>query len=185
MLKDLLAESESKMEEVIRGTKKAFAGIRTGRANPALLDRIMVDYYGTLTPLTQMANVSAPEARSLLITPWDKTALKSVEKAILISDLGLVPNNDGTVIRINIPTLTEERRKDLVKVMKKEAEERRVFVRNIRRDLNDAIKKLEKSSEISEDESHKALDDAQKLTDRFIAEVDTLAQQKEKEILEI
>src|SRR5690554_6478369 len=140
------------MEDVIAATKRAFSGVRTGRANPALLDRIMVSYYGTPTPLNQMASVSVPEPRLLVITPWDKGSIKDVEKAILTSDLGLMPSNDGTVIRLANPTLTEERRKELVKLVRKDAEEHRVAVRNIRRDLNDAVKKLEKSGDISEDD---------------------------------
>ncbi len=185
MVKDLLKNGEEKMKSVISSTKKAFAGIRTGRANPSLLDRIHVDYYGTQTPLTQMANISAPEARLLLIQPWDKSVIKSVEKAIQTSDLGLVPNNDGSVIRIAIPQLTEERRKELVKVMKREAEERRVAVRNVRRDLNDEAKSMEKAGDISEDELRRALDDIQELTNDYIAKIDELAEQKEQEILEV
>lgn len=144
MTDQVLQEGKVRMEEVIEATKKAFAAIRTGRANPALLDRIVVSYYGTPTPLNQMASISVPEPRLLVVTPWDKTAIKDVEKAILASDLGLVPSNDGTVIRIAIPTLTEERRKELVRVVRKDAEDYRVAVRNIRRDLNDDLKKMEK-----------------------------------------
>ena len=133
------------MQGVIAATKKSFAAVRTGRANPALLDRIVVSYYGTPTPLTQMAGVSAPEPRLFVISPWDKNSLKDIERAILASDLGLTPTNDGSVIRLAIPPLTEERRRDLVKVVRKDAEEHRVAVRNIRRDMNDAVKKLEKN----------------------------------------
>lgn len=185
MVKDLLKNGEEQMKSVITSAKKAFAGIRTGRANPGLLDRIHVDYYGTSTPLAQMANISAPEPRLLLIQPWDKSVIKSIEKAILTSDLGLVPNNDGSVIRIAIPQLTEERRKDLVKVMKKEAEERRVAVRNVRRDLNDEAKALEKAGDISEDELRRALDDIQELTNTYIAKIDELTEHKEQEILDV
>ena len=185
MVKDLLKNGEEKMKSVITSTKKAFAGIRTGRANPSLLDRVQVDYYGTATPLNQMANISAPEARLLLIQPWDKTAIKDIEKALQTSDLGLVPNNDGSVIRIAIPQLTEERRRDLVKLMKKEAEERRVAVRNIRRELNDEAKALKKDGDISEDELRRALDEIQELTNNYIKNIDELTEAKEQEILEV
>lgn len=173
------------MEDVIAATKRTFSGVRTGRANPALLDRIMVSYYGTPTPLNQMASVSVPEPRLLVVTPWDKNSIKDVEKAILMSDLGLVPNNDGTVIRMAIPILTEERRKELVRLVRKDAEEHRVAVRNIRRDLNDAVKKLEKSSDVSEDESRRVQSDIQDQTDDFIGRIDELLRAKEKEIMEV
>jgi ribosome recycling factor len=173
------------MEDVIGATKRAFSSVRTGRANPALLDRIQVSYYGTPTPLNQMASVSVPEPRLLVITPWDKSSIRDVEKAILMSDLGLVPNNDGTVIRIAIPTLTEERRKELVRLVRKDAEEHRVAVRNIRRDLNDAVKKMEKNGEISEDESRRIQDEIQEQTNDFISRIDELLKAKEKEIMEV
>jgi len=173
------------MEDVIGATKRAFSSVRTGRANPALLDRIQVSYYGTPTPLNQMASVSVPEPRLLVITPWDKSSIRDVEKAILMSDLGLVPNNDGTVIRIAIPTLTEERRKELVRLVRKDAEEHRVAVRNIRRDLNDAVKKMEKNGEISEDESRRIQDEIQEQTNDFIGRIDELLKAKEKEIMEV
>src|SRR5690554_6228693 len=172
------------MEEVIEATKKAFAAIRTGRANPALLDRIVVSYYGTPTPLTQMAGISAPEPRLLVISPWDKNSIKDIERAILSSDLGLTPTNDGSVIRLAIPPLTEERRKELVKIVRKDTEDFRVAVRNIRRDLNEAVKKMEKNGDISEDESRRVQDEIQDLTNKYIAEIDNLLAQKEKEILE-
>jgi ribosome recycling factor len=181
----VLQEGKVRMEEVIEATKKAFAAIRTGRANPALLDRIVVSYYGTPTPLNQMASISVPEPRLLVVTPWDKTAIKDVEKAILASDLGLVPSNDGTVIRIAIPTLTEERRKELVRVVRKDAEDYRVAVRNIRRDLNDDLKKMEKDGDISEDTLHRVLEKVQELTNDFIKQIDELLEAKEKEIMEI
>ena len=185
MLSKVLRDGESKMDAVVNATKTAFTGIRTGRANPSLLDRVTVSYYGTDTPLNQLANISSPEARLLLIQPWDKTVIKDIEKAIQLSGLGLVPNNDGSVIRIAIPQLTEERRKELAKVVKKEAEDHRVGVRNVRRELNDTIKKMEKNSDISEDESRSGLEDVQELTNQYIAEVDQLAIAKEKEIMEI
>lgn len=184
-MKEILSQTEDKMNHVIESTRKDFAAVRTGRAAPALLDRLHIDYYGTPTPISQMANVSVPDARTLMIQPWDKTALSSIEKAIQKSDLGLVPNNDGSVIRINIPQLTEERRKDLVKLVKREAEEKKVAIRNIRRDANEHIKAKEKAKEITEDEVKKGIDDIQKLTDKFVAEVDKLLTLKEKEIMEV
>lgn len=185
MIGQLMDDGKARMEEVIARTKKAFASVRTGRANPALLERIVVSYYGTPTPLTQMASVTVPEPRMLVITPWDKSSIKDIEKAILASDLGLVPSNDGTVIRLAIPPLTEERRKDLVKLVRKDAEDHRVAVRNIRRDLNEIAKKMEKDGEISEDELRRAQDEIQKLTDRYIEEIDQLLKVKEKEIMEV
>ncbi|HAI51799.1 MAG: ribosome recycling factor [Limnochordia bacterium] len=185
MIGEILDQGKARMEEVIVRTKKAFASVRTGRANPALLDRIVVNYYGTPTPLNQMASVTVPEPRMLVITPWDKSAMKDIEKAILTSDLGLVPNNDGSVIRLAIPPLTEERRKELVRLVRKDAEDHRVAVRNIRRDLNEAAKKLEKDGDISEDELRRAQEEIQKLTDRFIEQIDELLKAKEKEIMEV
>ncbi|NLJ80558.1 MAG: ribosome recycling factor [Firmicutes bacterium] len=185
MIDEILQNGKSKMEEVIAATKKTFAGVRTGRANPALLDRVIVSYYGTPTPLNQMASVSTPEPRLLMITPWDKNAIKDVEKAILTSDLGLVPNNDGNVIRISIPQLTEERRKELVRIVRQDAEDHRVSIRNIRRELNESLKTLEKNGDISEDVYHRTFAEVQKLTDSFVQNVDQLLEAKEKEILEI
>lgn len=182
---ELLKDGESRMQGVITATKKTYAAVRTGRANPALLDRIVVSYYGTPTPLSQMAGISAPEPRLLVISPWDKNSLKDIERAIMASDLGLTPTNDGSVIRLAIPQLTEERRKELVKIVRKDTEEHRVAVRNIRRDLNDKIKKLEKDGEISEDEARRVQDEVQELTNKYIAEIDALLAQKEKEILEV
>lgn len=185
MISEILKKGEADMKPVIAATKNAFGAVRTGRANPSLLDRIVVDYYNTPTPLNQMANISAPEARLLVIQPWDKSVIKDIEKAILTSDLGLTPNNDGNVLRIAIPQLTEERRKDLVKIVKKEAEDHKVAIRNVRRDLNDALKKLEKNGDIKEDDCHRGLDEVQELTDKYIAEIDELLAVKEKEIMEI
>jgi len=181
----IMKNGRKEMAEVIEATTKSFAGIRTGRANPGLLDRVVVSYYGTPTPLNQMASISVPEPRLLVITPWDKSAIKDVEKAILVADLGLVPTNDGTVIRIAIPALTEERRKELVRLVRNDAEEFRIRIRNIRRDLNDAVKLLEKESEISEDQSHRVQEKIQKQTDEFIAEIDKLLEVKETEIMEV
>lgn len=185
MIKEILKEGEQKMQVVINATQTAFSEVRTGRANPNILDRVMANYYGTPTPLNQMANISVPEARLLVIQPWDKSALKEIEKAILTADLGLTPNNDGTLIRIAFPQLTEERRKDLVRVVRKDAEDHKVGVRNVRRELNESIKNLEKNGDISEDDSHRFLDDVQELTDKYIEKIDKLLEVKEKEILEI
>ena len=185
MTDQVLQEGKVRMEEVIEATKKAFAAIRTGRANPSLLDRLVGSYYGTPTPLNQMSSISVPEPRLFVVTPLDKTAIKDVEKALLASDHGLVPSNDGTVIRIAIPTLTEERRKELVRVVRKDAEDYRVAVRNIRRDLNDDLKKMEKDGDISEDTLHRVLEKVQELTNDFIKQIDELLEAKEKEIMEI
>ncbi|MDK2824134.1 MAG: ribosome recycling factor [Clostridia bacterium] len=185
MIDEILLDSEDRMQKTIEVLRKEFASLRAGRANPAILDKVQVDYYGVPTPINQMANVTAPEARLLLIQPWDKSIIPNIEKAILKSDLGLNPASDGTVIRIAIPQLTQERRKELVKVIKKKAEDAKVGIRNIRRDANDALKSLEKNKEISEDENKKAQDDVQKITDKYIAEVDKILNNKEQEIMEI
>lgn len=185
MVKDLLKETENHMKGIIEATKKEFQSVRTGRANANILDRVVVEYYGTPTPLTQVAGVSTPDARMLVVQPWDKSILSLIEKAIQKADLGLNPINDGSVIRLPIPQLTEERRKELVKVVKKEAEEKRIVVRNQRRDANDKVKALEKDGKIPEDESKRGLDEIQKLTDKYIQEIDKLLAQKEKEIMEV
>ena len=185
MIKDLLKDTENHMKGAIEATKKEFMAVRTGRANPGLLDRVVVEYYGTPTPLNQVASVSTPDSRVLVIQPWDKSVLGGIEKAILKADLGLNPVNDGSVIRLPILQLTEERRKELVKVVKKESEEKKVAIRNLRRDANDKIKALEKEGKVSEDEGKKGLDDVQKLTDKYITEIDKLLEQKEKEIMEV
>ncbi|MCR6544699.1 ribosome recycling factor [Dehalobacterium formicoaceticum] len=185
MIRETIQEAEERMSKTVEVLKKDFASLRAGRATPALLDKVQVDYYGTMTPVNQMANVSVPEARLLLIQPWDKSTIPAIEKAILKSDLGLTPSSDGNVIRIGIPQLTEERRKDLVKSVKKKAEEARVAVRNVRRDTNDMIKDLEKEHEISEDESKRGLEEIQKTTDKFIKKVDEVMNTKEQEIMEV
>lgn len=185
MIREILQESEEKMAKTVEVLKKDLASLRAGRANPALLDKVVVDYYGVPTPVNQMANISVPESRLLVIQPWDKSTISNIEKGIMKSDLGLTPNSDGAVIRISIPQLTEERRKDLVKVVKKKAEEARVAVRNVRRETNDMIKELEKEHEISEDESKRSLEEAQKVTDKFIKKVDEVMANKEKEIMEV
>ncbi|HHT63884.1 MAG: ribosome recycling factor [Bacillota bacterium] len=185
MIREIVQEAEEKMNKTVDVLKKDFASLRAGRATPALLDKIQVDYYGALTPVNQMANINVPEARLLVIQPWDKSTIPAIEKAILKSDLGLNPSSDGNVIRIGIPQLTEERRKELVKVVRKKAEEARVAIRNVRRDVNDMIKELEKEHEVSEDESKRALDEVQKVTDKFIKKVDEVMNTKEKEIMEV
>lgn len=184
-VRELLQEAEDRMKQAVQATRRELASIRTGRANPALLDRITVDYYGTPMPVNQLASISVPEARLLVIQPWDKTALKEIEKAILKSDLGLVPTSDGTVLRLQIPQLTEERRRELARIARKETEEKRVAVRNVRRDVNDALKKLEKDGKLPEDASRRAQAQVQELTDRYIQEIDNLLAAKEKEILEV
>ncbi|SES75982.1 ribosome recycling factor [Oceanobacillus limi] len=181
----ILNQSKDKMNQAVQAFSRNLATVRAGRANPSLLDSVFVDYYGASTPLNQLATVTAPEARLLVITPFDKSAIADVEKAILKADLGLSPSSDGNVIRINIPALTEERRKDLVKVVGKYAEESRVQVRNVRRDANDQLKKAEKNGELTEDELRSAQDEVQKETDNHIAEIDKLAKNKEQEILEV
>lgn len=170
---------------LVKAFSRQLATVRAGRANPAILDTVYVNYYGANTPLNQLATISAPEARLLVVTPFDKSSIGDVEKGILKADLGLTPNNDGNVIRINIPALTEERRKELVKVSRKYAEEARVQVRNIRREANDQLKKQEKDSEITEDELRANQDEVQKITDNSIGEIDSSLEAKEKEILEV
>ena len=182
---DIHKKLEEKMEKTISVLKEELLTIRAGRANPNMLDRVMVDYYGTMTQLKQMAAVSSPEPRTILVQPWDKTAMGSIEKAILISDLGFNPTNDGNSIRINIPQLTEERRKDLIKLVLKTGEQGKVALRNERREANEAIKKLEKTSELSEDDSKKAQDEVQKITDAHIKAIDEVIAKKEKDIMEV
>jgi ribosome recycling factor len=173
------------MQASLEALKKKFASVRTGRASLSLLDGITVDYYGTVTPLQQLASLSVPDSRQIVIQPWEQKVIPEIEKAIMKSDLGLTPMNDGKLIRINIPALTEERRKQLVKVVKKEAEDTKVAVRNIRRDINEDLKKLEKEKHVSEDEIKKEHDEVQKITDSFIRKVDELLDHKEKEIMEV
>ena len=185
MVKDILKTAEDHMHSVVEAAKHEFMAVRTGRANPAILDRVLVEYYGTQTPLNQVGNILAPEPRMLVVQPWERNMLGPVEKAILKSDLGLNPTNDGHVIRIAIPALTEERRRDLVKIVRKEAEERRVGVRNIRRDTNEKLKTMQKAAEITEDQEKKALEDVQRLTDRYSGEIDRLLEAKEREIMEV
>lgn len=185
MASEVIKDMENKMKQAVQAFSKDLATIRTGRANPSLLDGIFVDYYGMSTPLNQLSNVSAPEARQLVITPYDKSSIGNIEKAIQKSDLGLSPSSDGNVIRINIPTLTEERRKELVKVVGKYAEDARIQIRNIRRDANDQLKKMEKNSDITEDDLKSLQDDVQKKTDHHTDEIDKLVDAKEKEMMEV
>jgi ribosome recycling factor len=183
VIEDLLSDARSRMSKSIDSTRHEFATVRTGRASPHLLDRVNVDYYGASTPLNQIATVNASEARLLTITPYDKTAIKSIEKAILESDLGLTPSNDGNLIRLTIPELTEDRRKELVKVVHQLAEEGRVAVRNIRRDCMHHLRDLRKSGEAGEDEERRAEAELQKLTDAQVKDIDELLKGKEEEIL--
>ena len=185
MPKQAISNAKDKMAKAITGYSRELASIRAGRANASLLDRISVDYYGAPTPVNQLAGISVPEARLLVIQPYDKTSLGDIEKAILKSDLGLNPTSDGNIIRISIPALTEERRKELVKVVKKAAEEAKVVIRNIRRDGNDDLKKLEKAGDITEDGLRGYSEDIQKLTDENINKIDEMTKEKEKEILEV
>lgn len=185
MGKQVLDQAQDKMNKSIAAFSRELASIRAGVANASLLDRITVDYYGAPTPINQLGGVSVPEARLLVISPYDRSVLGDIEKAIMKSDIGITPTNDGNVIRLMIPALTEERRKDLAKVVKKEAEEAKVAVRNVRRDANDDLKKLEKNGEITEDQLRGFGEDIQKITDKFIAKVDELAKEKEQEILAV
>lgn len=185
MPKQVISNTKERMSKAIQSYSRELASIRAGRANASLLDRITVDYYGAPTPVNQLAGINVPEARLLVIQPYDKSILGEIEKAILKSDIGLTPSNDGNIIRLSIPMLTEERRKELVKTVKKESEEAKVAIRNVRRDGNDELKKLEKNGEITEDDLRGYNDDIQKLTNEFIGKVDALTKDKEKEILEV
>jgi ribosome recycling factor len=177
-------DTKDKMEKAVISLKQEFSRLRTGRATPALLDGVRVEYYGSLTPLNQVANVSVPDPKMIVIQPWDQNALTAIEKAIIKTDLGLNPQTDGKIIRVPIPSLTDERRKDLVKLVKKQGEDSKVSIRNIRRQANESIKGKEKDKSISEDDSKKAQDNIQKQTDEYITQIDKIMQSKEKEILE-
>jgi ribosome recycling factor len=185
VLKDFLDDAKARMQRSVDATKTEFATVRTGRASPHLLDRIEVDYYGATTPLRQLSQISASEARLLTITPYDKNSIKAIEKAILESDVGLTPSNDGQVIRLSIPELTEERRKQLVKVVRQLAEEGRVAIRNIRRDVMHDLRELRDAGEAGSDDEHRAEEALQKLTDQKVHELDALLKGKEEEILEV
>jgi ribosome recycling factor len=181
----LLEDARDRMHKCVDSTRHEFGSVRTGRANPALLDRIVVDYYGTATPLKQLATISAPEARLISIQPYDKSSIKTIEKAILESDIGLSPSNDGAVVRLVLPELTEERRKELVKVVRGIAEEGRVAIRNVRRDVMHDLRELKEAGDIGADDEHRAEGDLQKVTDTRVSELDELLKVKEEEILEV
>jgi ribosome recycling factor len=181
----VINDAKVHMQKTVDATRREFGSIRTGRATPALLERITVEYYGVQTPINQVATVTAPDPRLLVVQPWDKSLLKDMERALLKSELGLVPSTDGAVIRLPLPTLTEERRRELVKVVRKQAEEGRVAIRNIRRDHKAKLEQLEKDGKVSEDDSRRAADELQKLTDRHVKEIDTLLSAKEAEIMEV
>ena len=182
---EVMSDTHSRMTLSIDALQRDLNSIRTGRATPALVENLMVDYYGVPTPLNQLAGISVPEARVLMVQPWDKQSLKDVEKGILKSDLGLVPNNDGKVIRINIPTLTEERRRDLVKLVGRKVEDGHVAVRNIRRDGVELVRDLEKSKDLSQDESRRAQEQLQRLTDSYISKMDAMREEKDAEVMEV
>jgi len=184
-IKDISENHEAKMQKTIETLRKEYSTLRAGRANPSLLDRVMVDYYGTPTPVNQVAAISAPEPRIITIKPFDKNMLAQIEKAIQKSDLGLNPSNDGAIVRLSIPQLTKERRAELCKVVSKKAEENKVAIRNLRRDANESVKKLEKGKTVTEDEAKKAQESIQKLTDKYIKEIDAVMAAKEKEIMEV
>ncbi|HSG85761.1 MAG TPA: ribosome recycling factor [Candidatus Limnocylindrales bacterium] len=185
MSTEILTTTEQKMVRAVEALERDLAGVRTGRASTALVERITVDYYGTQTPLNQLAGISVPEPHQIVIQPWDRGVLGAIEKAIIKSDIGLVPNVDGTVVRLNIPPLTEERRKDLVRLVHRRMEEARVEIRNLRRDAVDGLKKEERDGDMGADEAHRELDAVQRLTDQFIAEVDRVGAAKEQEVLEV
>jgi ribosome recycling factor len=185
LIDELLADAREHMDKSVDATRAKFGSVRTGRASPALLDRISVDYYGTATPLRQLATINAPEARMLTVQPYDKNSIKAIERAILESDIGLTPNNDGQLIRLQIPELTEERRKQLVKVVRGLAEEGRVAIRNIRRDVMQDLRELRDAGEAGSDDEHRAEEALQKLTDQKVQELEALLKGKEEEILEV
>ncbi len=185
MTKEILKEAEEKMKKAVSVVRSEFGTVRTGRASVSLLDRIQVEYFGNPVPLNQLASITAPEPRMLIVQPWDKSTFAGIQKAILQSDLGLTPSSDGNVIRLPVPPLTEERRKELVKVVKGIAEEGRVTVRNIRREANENLKGKEKLHEISEDDRYRAEGKVQELTDKYVEEIDTMLKNKEKEIIEV
>jgi ribosome recycling factor len=185
MVNDALNEAENRMQGAVKALEDDLSAIRTGRASPALVERLSVEYYGTPTPLMQLATISAPEPRMLTIRPFDPASIKDIERAILASDLGLTPNNDGKMIRLSIPPLTEERRHELVRVVKNRTEEARVSVRNVRRDTQNDLREFEREKLISEDELHRGEDDLQKLTDQYVEEINSVGDRKENEILEV
>lgn len=185
MVEDILLESEEKMQKCVESTKDKFSHIRAGRASVNMVDGVMVEYYGTLTPLSQVGNISTPEARLIVIDPWDKSLIPDIEKMILKANLGFNPSNDGKIIRLIVPELTEERRKEYIKVVKKEAEEGRIAIRNVRKESNNKFRKLQKDNEITEDELKQNEEKIQKLTDKYILTIDDLLNKKEAELLKI
>lgn len=185
MINEIKQQTEDKMKKAIQALKRDLATLRTGRATPAILDKVQVEYYGSLMPINQVANISTPDPRTLMIQPWDKSTLPEIERAIQKAELGLTPTNDGNVIRISIPPLTEQRRKELVKLARKMGEESKVAIRNVRRDANEDVKKLEKNGEIPEDLARRGTEDIQKITDKYIKETDQVVASKEEEIMEI
>jgi ribosome recycling factor len=184
-VEDVMKEAGDRMDKAVKSFQRELATIRAGRANPSLLNKVTAEYYGAETPINQLASITSPEARLLVIQPYDRSSIGEIEKGILKSDLGITPTNDGTVIRISIPPLTEERRAELAKVVKKEAEEAKVAIRNVRRDANDRIKKMEKNNELTKDDVRAVSDDVQQLTDKTIRRIDELASEKEKEMMDI
>ena len=185
MTSEILASAERKMARAVEAMERDFQGLRTGRASTSLVERLHVDYYGTPTPLNQLASISVPEPHQIVIQPWDRSVLNAIEKAILKSEIGLMPNVDGTVVRLNIPTLTEERRKDIVKTVHKRMEEARVEIRNLRREAADALKKEERDGTLGTDEAHRQQEQLQKITDKIITDVDRVGAMKEQEVLEV
>ena len=185
MIDEAMQQTDQKMQKAIEVAREEFGGVRTGRASPNLLQRLTVDYYGSQTPMQQLASFSVPEPRLLVIHPYDRNAMSSIEKAIMTSDLGLNPSNDGTVIRLNFPPLTEERRKELIKVVRERAEEARVSIRNVRRHTKDEIEKEIKAGKVSEDDGHRSEKELQKLTDKYVAEIDQMLERKEHELTEV
>ncbi|MBP7562620.1 MAG: ribosome recycling factor [Candidatus Cloacimonetes bacterium] len=184
-MEDIVKQAEEKMNKTFESLAHQFTKTRTGRASASILDDIKVNYYGTPTPVKQLGNINIPEPRMIILQPWDKTTLSEIEKAILAANLGITPENDGNVIRLPFPSLTEDKRKEIVKGVKKQAEDAKVASRNVRRDFNELVKKQKKNSEITEDQEKKILDDIQKLTDKWIEKIDDLAKNKEKEIMDI
>jgi ribosome recycling factor len=185
MIDKALKQAEDKMAKAIEVVREEFSGVRTGRASPALVQRLQIDYYGTQTPLQQLAGISVPDPRSLLISPYDRSAISAIEKAIMASDIGITPSNDGAAIRLNFPALTEERRKELIKVVRDRSEHGRVSIRNVRRHAKEEIERDQKAGDVSEDDMRRAEKELQKMTDRYIGEVDDMLQRKEAELLEV
>ncbi len=185
MSTEVISDAERRMQKSVDAAQQDFATIRTGRANPVILENIKVEYYGTPTPLNQLAGISVPEPRQLLVTPWDRNIINTILKALQASDIGMTPMSDGNVIRLNVPPLTEERRRDLIKQLHKKSEDHKVAVRNVRRDANERLKAQQKNSEITEDDLKQEQDQVQKLTDKYIAEIDKLTEAKEAELREV